>query len=502
MKIYAASFNPRAADIAANAENIIRLLKTASAQADLLLLPEAALTGCPLYDLFDDKRLMKQNLDALKEIARHTKDIACVLGYLDYEAKEPTTAAAFIYKGKITKIFDSESVALKGQTLQICLGDITQYKSAPDADAVLNLYALPYRRGETPARMDAFKKAVKKFGAPLLSLNLLGGGDGLVFDGRCAALNRKGGFTFIGGQFAEQAFVWDSEENPADIPFKYDETEELLQALSFSIHDQVIKCGMDKVVLGLSGGLDSAVVAVLAARALGGESVWAVGMPFRYTSELSKQLAEALAKNLKINHERIPIGPAFEAVKAGVLHISSHPKDLTEQNLQARLRANVLMTLSSELGAMVLSCGNKSEAAVGYCTLYGDTCGGLMPLGDVYKSDLYKLAQHINKEREIIPQGIIDRAPTAELATGQTDQDSLPPYPVLDKIIRAYWEEQLPAADIVQKYKIAKHTVADVVARIDAADFKRRQCPPITQTSRFALTEPLRPIAKKITHLC
>ncbi len=136
-------------------------------------------------------------------------------------------------------------------------------------------------------------------------------------------------------------------------------------------------------------------------------------MPFRYTSELSKQLAEALAKNLKINHERIPIGPAFEAVKAGVLHISSHPKDLTEQNLQARLRANVLMTLSSELDAMVLSCGNKSEAAVGYCTLYGDTCGGLMPLGDVYKSDLYKLAQHINKEREIIPQGIIDRAPTA-----------------------------------------------------------------------------------------
>lgn len=499
MKIYAASFNPRAADVSANSANIIRLLKAASAQADMLLLPEAALIGCPLYDLFDDKRLIKQNLAALKEIAKHTKDTACVLGYVDYEAKEPTTAAAFIYKGKITKIFDAETLEFKGQTLQICLGDITRYKSAPDADAVLNLCALPYRQGETPSRMDHLKKAAKRFGAPLLALNLLGGGDGLVFDGRCCALNRKGKFTFVSEPFKEQGFVWDPQAKASAVSFKYHEMQELLDALTFSVRDQVIKCGMDKVVLGLSGGLDSAVVAVLAARALGGESVWGVGLPFRYTSQLSKDLAEALAKNLKINHERIPINAAFEAVKTGIRYISSHPKDLTEQNLQARLRANILMTLSSELGAMVLSCGNKSEAAVGYCTLYGDTCGGLMPLGDVYKSDLYKLARYINKDKEIIPQGIIDRAPTAELATGQTDQDSLPPYPVLDKIIRAYWEEQLSAVEIVKKYKISKAVVTDVLVRIDGTDFKRRQCPPATQISRFVLGERLRPIAKKIT---
>ncbi len=498
MKIYATSFNPRAADIAANAENIVRLLKTAAAQADLVLLPEAALTGCPLYDLFEDKRLIKQNLDALKEIAKHTKDVACVLGYVDYFDKEPASAFAFIYKGKITKFFDCETVEFKGHTLQICPGDMAQYKNFADADVVLNPCAVPYRRGETPARIESLKKAAKKASAPLLSLNLLGGGDGLVFDGVCASLNRKGEYTFVSAPFKEQSFIWQPEERTQPYAFKYDEMQELLEALSFSIKDQVNKCGMDKVVLGLSGGLDSAVVAVLAARALGGESVFAVGLPFRYTSQMSKQLAEQLAKNLKINHERIPIGPAFEAVKSGVLHISSHPKDLTEQNLQARLRAVILMTLSAELDAMVLSTGNKSEAAVGYCTLYGDTCGGLMPLGDVYKTDLYKLARYINKEQEIIPHGIIDRAPTAELATGQTDQDSLPPYPVLDKIIRAYWEEQLPAADIVKKYKIAKAVVTDVLARIDAVDFKRRQCPPATQTSRFVLGERLRPIAKKI----
>lgn len=499
MKIYASSFNPRSADIAANAENIIRLLKTAAPQADLVLLPEAALTGCPLYDLFEDKRLIKQNLDALKEIAKYTKDIACVLGYVDYLDKQPASAFAFIYKGKITKFFDYETVQFQGQNVMICPGDMAQYKNFEDADVVLNPCAIVYRRGETPARIENLKKAAKKAGAPLLSLNLLGGGDGLVFDGVCASLNRKGEYTFVSAPFKEQSFVWEPAERTEPFAFKYDEMQELLEALTFSIKDQLNKCGMDKAVLGLSGGLDSAVVAVLAARALGGESVWAVGLPFRYTSELSKQLAEQLAHNLKINHERIPLYDAFEGVKSGVLHISSHPKDLTEQNLQARLRGTILMTLSSELGAMVLSCGNKSEAAVGYCTLYGDTCGGLMPLGDVYKSDLYKLAQYINKDKEIIPQGIIDRAPTAELATDQKDQDSLPPYPVLDKIIRAYWEEQLPAAEIVKKYKIAKDVVAYVTARIDGNDFKRRQCPPVTQISRFVLSERLRPIAKKIT---
>ena len=498
MKIYASSFNPRSADIAANAENIIRLLKTAAPQADLVLLPEAALTGCPLYDLFEDKRIIKQNLDALKEIAKYTKDIACVLGYVDYLDKQPASAFAFIHKGKITKFFDYETVSFQGQNVMICPGDMAQYKNFEDADLVLNPCAIVYRQGETPARIESLKKAAKKAGAPLLSLNLLGGGDGLVFDGVCASLNRKGEYTFVSAPFKEQSFVWEPAERTEPFAFKYDEMQELLEALTFSIKDQLNKCGMDKAVLGLSGGLDSAVVAVLAARALGGESVWAVGLPFRYTSELSKQLAEQLAHNLKINHERIPLYDAFEGVKAGVLHISSHPKDLTEQNLQARLRGTILMTLSSELGAMVLSCGNKSEAAVGYCTLYGDTCGGLMPLGDVYKSDLYKLAQYINKDKEIIPQGIIDRAPTAELATGQKDQDSLPPYPVLDKIIRAYWEEQLPAAEIAKKYKIAKDVVAYVTARIDGNDFKRRQCPPVTQISRFALSERLRPIAKKI----
>lgn len=497
MKIYLSSFNPRVADISGNAAAIARLLKTAALQADLLLLPEAALTGCPMYDLFEDKRLIKQNLTALKELAKQAKDVACVLGYVDYEGKEPVSAAAFIYKGKITKIFDTETVEYKGRRVQICLGDPAAC-SGDDADIILNPCAVPYRQGETPAREAALKKAAKKLGAPLLSCNLLGGGDGLLFDGVCRVFTGRGECVLRTPAFAEQSVVWNEDEKWSAVSAKYDELGELRDALAFAIKDQVTKCGMDKVILGLSGGLDSAVVAALAAQSMGGESVYGVGLPSRYTSKLSKNLAEKLAKNLKINYEEISIMPAFDAIKNGILPVSSHPKDLTEQNLQSRLRGNILMTLSAELGAMVLATGNKSEAAVGYCTLYGDTCGGLMPLGDIYKSDLYALAEYINKDKELIPQGIIDRAPTAELATGQTDQDSLPAYPVLDNIIRGYWEQQLTAQEISKKYKVAAEVVKDVLRRIDAMDFKRRQCAPIVQISRFALSERLRPIAKKI----
>lgn len=499
MKIAIESFNPRSADIKTNKELVLHALRLASLQAELVVFPEAALCGCPLYDLFEDKELMRQNAQALKEIAQATKQTACILGYMDYLNKEPTTAAAFIYKGKITKIFDTETVELNGKTLQIVLGDLSCYKNLnKDADYLINVCAAPYRKRELTRRLQGLQKAAKKLGTPLIHCNLLGGGDGLLFDGLCSVHSSKGETLLTSEGFTSQQIVYDTEEKYKPVSFKLPELEELLRALTFGLKDFVTKCGIDKVIFGSSGGLDSAVVAVLAARAFGGESVYSISLPFRYTSEASKELAAQLAKNLKINFEEIPLKPIFDSLKESVLHISSHPKDLTEQNMQARIRANILMTLSSELNAMLIATGNKSEAAVGYCTIYGDTCGFILPLADIYKSDLYDLARYINKEEELIPQGIIDRAPSAELATGQKDQDSLPAYPVLDNIIRGYLEEHLAPADIAKKYKVKLPVVLEVLERINLSDFKRKQCAPIIQISEHCLGNMQRPIAKKI----
>lgn len=498
MKIYAASFNPRAADIAANAENIIRLLKTASAQADLLLLPEAALTGCPLYDLFDDKRLMKQNLDALKEIARHTKDIACVLGYLDYEAKEPATAAAFIYKGKITKIFDSETLSFKGTQTQFVVGSPAHAQADPDADATVFLTAVPYLKGQIAPRLDHLKKYAKKHAQPAVLCNLLGGGDGMIFDGLLAAADKKGNLSLLGEPFREQVITVDLDEKYPSVSYKTPVQEELLNALAFGLRDYVHKSGMDKVIFGISGGIDSAFTAVLAAKALGGESVYCVSLPSYCTSDLSKTLAGQLARTLGVNLEEVGVLPALGGVKEAISHIVSHPKDATEQELQSRLRTTILGALASEYKAMLISTDDKSECAVGSFVLYGDAGGSLQPIGDLYKSEIYELAEYLNRQEEIIPRGIIERAPTSELSPNQKDEDQLPPYAVLDKMLRAYLEEGKTAEEIGKKFRVKAAVVYDVLNRVNQADLKRRQTAPALQVSAHPFASLLRPIIKKV----
>lgn len=498
MKINLVSFNPLAADAAGNARKAAEVLRAPAPEAELVVFPEAALCGCPLFDLFDDKRLAAQNTAALKELAKETKKSACVLGYLDHRSGQNVTAAAYIYKGKITKIFDTETVSLNGKNLQITLDDPQNAQADPDADAVIFTLARPYQKGNVSPRLEALKKFAKKNGVPALLCNLLGGGDGMIFDGLCAMADKKGALVFCSELFREQVSAVELEEKYPSVSYKTPVLQELLDALSFGLRDYVHKSGADKVVFGVSGGIDSAFTAALAARALGGESVYCVSLPSYCTSDLSKSLAGRLAVKLGVNLEEVGVRPVLESVKEAASHIVSHLKDATQQELQSRLRTVILAALANEYNAMLISTDDKSENAVGSVVLYGDAGGCLQPLGDLYKTEIYELAEYLNKEEELIPRGIIERAPTSELSPNQKDEDSLPPYPVLDKILRAYLEDGLTLDETVKKLRVKKETVADVLARVNRADLKRRQTAPCLQVSGRPYAAVLRPVIKKI----
>ncbi len=498
MKINVASFNPLAADAAANARKAVELLQSPALPAELLVLPEAALCGCPLFDLFDDKRLHAQMSAALKTVAKETKKTACVLGCLDKQGGQSVTAAAFIYKGKITKIFDTQTVALNGKNLQITLEDPHMAQADPDADAVIFVLARPYKKGNVSLRLEALKKFAKKNGVPSILCNLLGGGDGLIFDGLTAMADRKGALSFCGELFCERVHPLDLDEKRAPVSYKTPVLKELLDALAFGLGDYVHKSGMDKVVFGLSGGIDSAVTAALAARALGGESVYCVSLPSHATSGLSKKLAGKLAVSLGVNLEEVPVQPGLESVKESLSHIVSNPKKSTAQEIQSRLRTVILGALAEEYNAMLISTDDKSENAVGSVVLYGDAGGCLQPLGDLYKTEIYELAAYINKEKELIPQGIIDCVSASELSSNQKVEDVLPPYPALDKILHAYLEDGLTLDEIAKKCRVKKDVAADVLERVNRADLKRRQTAPCLQVSEHSFASVLRPIIKKI----
>ncbi len=498
MKINLVSFNPLAADISANASQIIEQLRAPAPKADLLLFPEAALCGCPLFDLFEDKHLLAQNAAALKEIAKETKETALVLGYMDKQNGASVTAAAFIYKGKIIKIFDTQTVSFKGKQIQFVLDTPENAQPDPEADVVVFLTARPYLKNNISPRLDALKKFSKKNAVSALLCNLLGGGDGMIFDGLLAAADKKGNLVLLGEPFREQVLLFDLEEKYTPLSYKIPVPEELLNALSFGLRDYVHKSGMDKVVFGISGGIDSAFTAVLAAKALGGESVYCVSLPSYCTSDLSKTLAGQLARTLGVNLEEVGVLPALGGVKEAIGHIVSHPKDTTEQELQSRLRTTILGALASEYKAMLISTDDKSECAVGSFILYGDAGGSLQPIGDLYKSEIYELAEYINKKGEVIPRGIIERAPTSELSPNQKDEDHLPPYAILDKMLRAYLEEGKTAEEIGKQFRVKAAVVQDVLNRVNQADLKRRQTAPALQVSAHPFASVLRPIIKKV----
>lgn len=499
MKITLVSFNPLTAAVRSNKEQVLSLLKSPAPKGDLLVLPEAALCGCPLFDLFEDKQLAAENLAALKEIASASKNQPLVLGYVDKQDKQPTTAAAFIYKGKITKIFDTETVEVDGTRVQIVVGQAPQDSEADDdADVVVFLHAQPYTKGNVLPRLEALQKFAKKQAVPSFLCNLLGGGDGMIFDGLLAAADTKGKLIACGELLREQLVTVDTEAKNQPVAYDIPVQQELLDALAFGLRDYTVKSGYDKVIFGVSGGIDSALTAVLAAKAFGGESVHCLSLPSYCTSDLSKSLAGQLALKLRVNLEEIEVLPAFKAVKESMAHIFSHAKDSTDQELQSRLRTTILGALAHEYGAMLISTADKTELSVGPLVIYKDADGRVCPLGDLYKSEIYELARFINKGGELIPQGIVNRAPTPELRPHQTDEDQLPKYDVLDKILQLYWQDHTGAADIARKLHIAQTKVRDVLERVNRADLRRRQTAPVLQVSPCPLSAAVRPVIKKI----
>jgi NAD+ synthetase len=366
---------------------------------------------------------------------------------------------------------------------------------------LLNIASSPYNTEKIQFRYDMLKTIADKQGIPVAYVNHVGGNDQLLFDGSSLAFNARGELAVRAHAFAEDLVIFDTSDGAKEIrPSPASEAEEIYQALCLGIRDYLRKCGFKKVLVGLSGGIDSSLVATLAADALGPENVLGVGMPGPYSSPGSIRDAETLARNLGIEFRVIPITPVFESYLETLdPAFGAAPRDVTEENIQARIRGNILMALSNKFGSLLLTTGNKSELAVGYCTLYGDMAGGLAAIADVPKTTVYSLARYINRSAERIPQACLDKPPSAELRPNQTDQDSLPPYELLDAILKAYIEENRGVDEIAAALRdVDPSLVRRTVRMVNAAEYKRQQAPPTLKVTAKAFGMGRRiPIAQK-----
>jgi NAD+ synthetase len=518
MKIGFAQINPTVGDIEGNRDKILSAYRSLVALgAELVLTPELALTGYPPLDLLFESGFVASNLAALDWLASHTANVPLVVGYADLNPGTGNpfrNGAAVLASGGVSaRIFKSllptydvfdeyryfepaactEPVEILGRKIGITLcEDIwneahlprAYYKASPvaslvakGAEIILNLSASPFVLNKPRQRLELISAVARQHGVPIAYCNCTGANDQLVFDGNSLLVGPDGLPRLCLPSFEEAALVGDTgaPSSPASFP---QPSESLHGALVLGVRDYLRKCGFRSAVLGLSGGIDSAVTACIAAEALGPENVLGVTMPTRYSSSGSVKDSEILAETLGIHFLNIPIDKAFKQFQSQFTSVFAglSPNE-TEENMQPRLRGMTLMALSNKLGHLVLSTGNKSELAVGYCTLYGDMCGGLAVISDVPKTDIYALARWINRGKQIIPQDTIDKPPSAELKPDQKDQDTLPPYEVLDPILALHVEHHMSCADIVAR-GYAEETVSWVLRRVRLNEYKRAQAAP------------------------
>jgi len=552
MKVALAQTNPTIGEFDGNRRKVIDLLKRAEKTgADLVVFPELTLIGYPPRDLLLRPDFVEANLHALDEMVGEVGETAAVVGFVarDESARAPAllNAAALVQHGKILSVhhksllptydvFDevryfspAAGVApgeLQGSTaptrrgrgtpvkvgITICedawndesFWSTRRYTADPvaavveaGAEVLVNIAASPYTFGKRNLRTRMLSELAKKHGKFLVFVNQVGGNDELVFDGNSGVFAPDGRTIARAAAFEEDFVTVELSEAAETVETPAEDVADLHGALVLGLRDYLTKNGFKKAVVGVSGGIDSAVVASLAAEALGAANVRGVSMPSPYSSEHSVNDARALAADLGIRFDVVPINDIFEKVIAGVKPLfADAPPDTAEENVQARIRGALLMALSNKFGEMVLATGNKSELAVGYCTLYGDMCGGLAVLGDVPKMKVYELARFINRARPVIPEGTFTKPPSAELKPDQTDQDTLPPYDVLDGILQAYVEEAKDAAAIV-KLGFDEATVRRVIRMVHSSEHKRRQAAPVIKvTSKAFGTGRRMPIAQ------
>lgn len=520
MRIALAQINPKVGDLNGNTNLIIKYITKAKvAGANLVVFPELAITGYPPRDLLDFEYFIEDNIAHLEKIKPYTQGIGVLVGYVDIN-REPFgkrfhNAAALIYNGEIISrhhksllpfydVFDEtryfepakevKPVEFLGKKLGISIcEDIWNDKcdrdqvsrplysinpieeiSKHNVDVIINLSASPYWINKEKERFETISAIAKKYQKPIVYVNQVGGNDDLLFDGVSFVTDANGEIKANAGDFKEDLILYSLEENVGDTHLLSDSVEKtLFKALRLGLKDYCAKSGFKKVVLGLSGGIDSAVTAVIASYALGSRNVLGIAMPSMYSSSDSVTDAESLAKRLDIEFKIVPIKEVFDSYIHTIQPTEGLKMDLAEENLQARIRGNILMTYSNRYGSLLLSTGNKSEMAVGYCTLYGDMAGGLNLLADVPKTLVYRLAKFINANSENIPQSTITKPPSAELRPDQKDQDSLPPYEVLDDILKSYVEDRVAPSEIAKKYPAA--LVEDIIRKININEYKRRQ---------------------------
>ena len=529
MKIGFAQINPTVGDLRGNCELIARAYeRLAAAGAELVLTPELAITGYPPQDLVLKSRFVPENLELLERLHARVGDAALLVGFVDRNegrGKPFRNAAALLERGKPIRktyksllptydVFDEERYFQPAESVEpfvvhgkkigvtICediwtehylprpLYDCEPVRSLVEqgAEIIVNLSSSPFSLHKPAIRFEMVAGLARAHQRPICYCNLVGGNDQLVFDGNSFAVNSTGNVIAQLAAFHEDERVVDTDSSSV---IEFHEglagagPEQIFAALSLGLRDYCRKCNFHSTVVGLSGGIDSAVTAVIAVDALGTENVTGVSMPSPYSSRGSIEDSRMLARNLGIKLFEIPITEAFQVFKAQFKEaFKGLPENETEENMQPRLRAMTLMALSNRFGHLVLSTGNKSELAVGYCTLYGDMAGGLAVISDVPKTMIYELARWINRDREIIPTSTIEKAPSAELRPNQKDQDTLPPYEILDQILHLYVEENLSARDIIAR-GFDEKTVRWVQRRVDLNEYKREQAAPgLKVTSR------------------
>lgn len=532
LRLAIAQINCTVGDFDGNCEKICASLEKGSAcGADIISFPELAISGYPPEDLLLKTDFVHDNIAALKRVAKCVDDMTAIVGFVDKAGTDLFNAAAVIYKGRVKGVyhkmllpnygvFDEKRYFKKGDQIStfrlgefvfgvnVCediwhaSGPLT-LEAAVGANLIININASPYYADKIKAREEVIRKQAKENDVVISYTNLVGGQDELVFDGQSMIINNGGSVIARATAFEEDFLVIDAEipvnkkgaakkailideklpvKNKPALPKRQmrhlDPIEEIYRALLLGLKDYVGKNGFKKTVIGLSGGIDSSLVAALAVDALGKENVMGVFMPTRYSSAESESDAKALAANLEIKFIITPIEQIFRLYLAALEgQFSGTTKDITEENLQARIRGNVIMALSNKFGWLVLATGNKSEMSTGYATLYGDMAGGFAVIKDVPKTLVYKLAEYRNSVNKVIPASVLTKEPTAELKPDQKDRDTLPPYETLDPILKAYVEEDKGLKEIVAR-GFDREVALKVLKLVDKSEYKRRQSPP------------------------